>query len=315
MEIYKNAYQIQSLYGGRNLFQYLLTGERLILIDSGIGSTPEATILPYLERIGHDSRQLSMVITTHPDMDHQGGNSELRRHAPAALFTCGEADRELVEDPGALYAKRYNYMRANHGLGFEEKPPVDAGSHCRVDIGFRGGERIVLSNEWILEVLHVPGHSHGHLALYDRSHKAAFVSDAVHGHGCPKADGTMAIPVTYYYIETYLSTLSQLEALEIDALYTGHWPIMRGEEISDFLADSRRTVERLDRRILNALHKAPSGLTLKELVWAAREEFPEWPEDTNNLAMFSVKGHLERLESQGNVRIDAVGSLIRWSVI
>lgn len=315
MEIYKNAYQIQSFYGGRNLFQYLLTGDRLVLVDSGIGSTPEGTILPYMERIGHDPRQLSMVITTHPDMDHQGGNSALSRHAPAALFACGEADRDLVEDPQSLYAKRYNYLRANHGLGFQEEPPPDAGSHCRVDIGFGGGEQIALSDEWTIEVLHVPGHSRGHLALYDRSNKAAFVSDAVHGHGCPKADGTMAIPVTYYHIEAYLSTLSRLEALDIDALYTGHWPIMRGEEISDFLADSRRTIERLDRRILNALNKVPNGLTLKDLLLAAREEFPEWPEDTNNLAMFSVKGHLERLESQGSVRLDATRSPIRWSMI
>ena len=312
MELYKNAHQIQSLYGGRNLFQYLLTGDRLILIDSGIGSTPESTILPYIERVGHDPRRLSMVVTTHPDMDHQGGNSELRRHAPGAFFACGEADRELVEDPGTLYAKRYNYMRANHGLGFQEKPPIDAGSRCRVDIGFRGGERIALSDEWLLEVLHVPGHSRGHLALYDRLHKAAFVSDAVHGRGCPKADGTMAIPVTYYYLETYLSTLSQLEALEIDALYTGHWPIMRGDEVSDFLADSRHTVERLDRRILDSLNRNPAGMTLKELVSAAREEFPEWPEDTNDVAMFSVKGHLERLEAQGKVRIDPARSPIRW---
>ena len=312
MELYQGAHQIQSLFGVRNLFQYLLTGDRLILVDSGIAATPESTILPYIERLGYDPRRLSMVITTHPDLDHQGGNSAIRRVAASALFACGEADRELVEDPRTLYSKRYNYMRSDHDVGFEEQPPSDAGAVCAVDIGYRGGERIALSDGWEVEVLHLPGHSRGHLALYDRVHKAAFVSDAVHGNGCPKADGTLAIPVTYYYVDTYLSTLQYLEQLQIDALYTGHWPIMRREEVSDFLADSRRTVARLDRRFLRALSASTAGLTLKDLIAEAAEEFPEWPQDTRELAMFSVKGHLDRLEAQNKVRLVSGYHPLRW---
>ncbi len=136
MELYRGVYQIQSLLGERNLFQYLFAAERLMLVDSGVSATPATTIAPYIERTGHDPRQLAMVVTTHPDMDHQGGNSELRRIARSAVVACGEADRKLVEDPRCLYANRYNYMRANHGLGFEEEPPPEAGSYCRVDTGF-----------------------------------------------------------------------------------------------------------------------------------------------------------------------------------
>ncbi|HVT93019.1 MAG TPA: MBL fold metallo-hydrolase [Bryobacteraceae bacterium] len=311
MELYKGAFQIQSDFGGRNLFQYLLAGDRLILLDSGIASTPEETILPYLDRTGIDPSRLSMLITTHPDMDHQGGNAAMRKAAPNALLACGEADRDLVSDPANLYARRYNYLRPKHGLGFEETPPPSAGSRCRVDVGFRGGEKIALSDGWDVEVLHVPGHSHGHLAVYDRAHKAAFVSDAVHGHGCPKRDGSMAFAVTYYYIDVYLSTLRYLEGLELDALYSGHWPNMHGEEIGDFFADSRRTVERLDRAILGALGRHRAGLTLKELLQEARNEFPEWPVDTLDLAMFAVKGHLERLEQSAAVRSDT-GIPVRW---
>jgi len=306
--MYEGAFQIQSEFGGRNLFQYLLAGDRLVLIDSGIATTPETTILPYMDRLGYDPARLSMLITTHPDMDHQGGNAALLRAAPQALLACGEADRELVSDPLALYQRRYNYLRADHGLGFEEQPPPGAGSRCRVDIGFRGGERIAIADGWELEVLHVPGHSAGHLAIYDRAHGSAFVSDAIHGHGCPGIDGRMAIPVTYYRIEVYLSTLRYLDGLKIEHLYSGHWPNMRGEEVADFIADSRRTVDRLDRKIVRALLGCPQGLDLKQLIAAAGEEFPEWPSDTLDLAMFAVNGHLERLEETGRVRIAADGS-------
>lgn len=315
IELYPGVIQIQSLFGGRNLFQYLFSGERLLLVDGGVATTPEDVILPAIERSGKDPSRLTMIITTHPDMDHQGGNAALRRAAPEALVACGEADRELVQDPRELYQRRYNYLRGSDDVGFEEEPPASAGAACRVDVGFRGGERIALANDWILEVLHLPGHSNGHLGLYDPQHKTAFVSDAVHGRGCPKADGIMAIPVTYYYVETYLSTIRHLEDLNLTALYTGHWPTMHGEEIADFLSDSRFTVQRLEGRILKALPSHANGLTLKQLINEARDEFPEWPEDTQELAMFSIKGHLDLLQAKGRIRVDDTRAPWRWTLV
>lgn len=314
IELYPGVIQIQSLFGPRNLFQYLFLGERVLLVDSGVATTPEKVILPALEKAGKHPSRLSMIITTHPDLDHQGGNAALRLAAPEALFVCGEADRELVQDPRELYRRRYNYLRETDDVGFEKEPAADAGGPCRVDIGFRGGERIALANDWILEVLHLPGHSHGHVGLYDPKYKAAFVSDAVHGSGCPKADGDMALPVTYYYIETYLSTIRQLENLDLATLCTGHWPIMRGEEIADFLSDSRSTVQRLQDKILKALSIHAAGLTLKELIIEARDEFPEWPQDTQELAMFSIQGHLDLLQANQKIRVDERRLPRRWTV-
>lgn len=315
MELYKNVHQISSLYGGRYLFQYLFVGKRTMLVDSGIADTPAETIVPYIDSIGLDPTRLDMLLTTHPDGDHQGGNSAMREVAPSVMIACGECDRQLIENPINLYNDRYNFLKEEHGIGVEDNPSNDAGRRCRVDIGLVGGEQIVLSEDWDLEVLHVPGHSAGHLAVIDRRRKAAFVSDAVHGHGCPKADGAMALPVTYFQIETYLSTLNRLEALDLEALHTGHWPSMYGDEIKDFLNDSRRTVEVLDRRILSSLQQHRMGLTLNELIDEAREEFPEWPQDTRNLTMFAVKAHVDRLEANMQVRLKPSGHPRRWEHI
>lgn len=301
MELYHRAFQIQSEFGGRNLFQYLLAGDRSVLIDSGTAKTPETTILCYMDRVRFDPARLTFLITTHPDLDHQGGNAAIRKAAPQALLACGEEDREMVSDPNTLYSERYNHLKHDHGVGFDEQPSPEAGTRCRVDLGFRGGERISLADNWELQVLHVPGHSRGHLTLYDRRHQSAFVSDAIHGHGCPGVNGQMAIPVTYYYIDTYLATLQYFEGLEIQHLYSGHWPNMHGDEISDFLSDSRRTVDRLEARILRGLLHLPKGLTLRELIVEVREEFPEWPTETLDLAMFAVHGHLEHLQQTGKV--------------
>lgn len=313
MELYQHAYQIQSLYGGRNLFQYLFVGDNVLLVDTGIAETPERVIFPYLDKLQLKPERLTMAVTTHADLDHQGGNEAIKRTSPGVCLACGEADRALVEDPRQLYDRRYNFLRAEHDVGFETKPSPDAGRPRRMDIGFTGGEKLRLSDDWELEVLHVPGHSAGHLALYDARHRAAFVGDAIHGRGCPKAAGGMAIPVTYYRVEIYLSTLRYFERLEIDALYSGHWPIMRGEEIGDFIAESRQTVELLDRAILADLERNPAGLSLKELIQTAAEAMGDWPEEGRHLAMFPVKGHMDRLEARGKVRMVPGSRPVKWA--
>jgi glyoxylase-like metal-dependent hydrolase (beta-lactamase superfamily II) len=315
MELYPGAYQIQSLYGGRSLFQYLFVGANVVLLDTGIASTPEEVIFPYIDRLRITPQELTLAVTTHADLDHQGGNFALKHSSSRLLLGCGEADRALVEDPRALYADRYNFMREEHDVGFDAEPSPDAGHSCKMDLSFSGGERIGLGDDWSLEVLHVPGHSKGHLAFYDRKNRAAFVGDAIHGRGCPKATGGMAIPVTYYDVDVYLSTLRYFEGLPIDVLYSGHWPVMHGEEIGDFLADSRCTVELFDRAILAGLEKNPAGLTMKELIDVVATVIGEWPSDGLMLAMFPVKGHMDRLEQRGQVRVLRDARPVRWQKI
>jgi glyoxylase-like metal-dependent hydrolase (beta-lactamase superfamily II) len=315
MEIYKNAFQIQSLFGGRNLFQYFFNGDQRVLLDTGVSETPEKAIFPYLDRLKIKPQNLALAVTTHADMDHQGGNNAIKAASPQTWLACGEADRELVEDPQALYDHRYNFLKEEHGVGLDPVAPPLAGRPRKMDVTFAGGETIRLGENWQLEILHVPGHSRGHLAFYDRGHQAAFVGDAIHGRGCPKATGEMAIPVTYYQVDVYLSTLRYFESLPIQALYSGHWPVMRDEEIRDFIAESRRTVELLDRVILSSLAREPGGMVLAELIDAVAQAVGDWPKESWNLAMFPVKGHLDRLESQEKIRRLDGSHPIRWQKI
>ena len=171
-----------------------------------------------------------------------------------------------------------------------------------------------LSDEWGLEVLHVPGHSRGHLAVYDAKYKAVFVSDAIHGRGCPDAEGKLALPVTYYQVDLYLSTLRHFEKLEFDSLYSGHWPNMTGEEARDFIADSRRTVELFDRVILDSLKKNAAGRTLKELIGTVADAVGDWPAESCVFAMFAVKGHLDHLEEQRKVKVQRGSRPVKWQL-
>ena len=314
MELYPGLYLLKSLFGGRNLFQYLFVGDNVVVIDTGIVDTPEKVIFPYMDLIGLRPERLTLAVTTHADLDHQGGNDAIKRRSPGTWLACGEGDRALVENPQSLFDRRYNHLQKDHAVGLDVELMPLAGKLRRMDVTFAGGEKIRLRDDWALEVLHVPGHSHGHLAFYDRARKAAFVGDAIHGRGCPKAEGGLAIPVTYYYVDIYLSTLCHFEALEIDALYSGHWPIMHGEEIHDFIAESRQTVELFDQVILRDLGKHAAGLTLAELIDAVANAVGDWPKDSWALAMFPVKGHLDRLEQQGKVRPVRGTRPVKWQL-
>jgi len=315
MELYNHVHQIQSLFDGRNLFQYLLVGQNTVLVDTGIATTPDKVIFPYMERLGLSPDKLTLAVTTHSDLDHQGGNDAIKVQSPRTILSCGEADRELVESPRKLFDQRYNFLRTEHDVGFDPDPGPDAGRLRRMDLTFSGGETIRVDDDWTLEVLHVPGHSRGHLTLYDTKNKTAFVGDAIHGRGCPKAEGGMAIPVTYYYVDTYLSTLRYFESLEIKTLYSGHWPNMSGEEIADFINESRRTTEVLDRAILSSLSKHPAGLNMKELIDVVSNAVGDWPKETWIVAMFSVKGHMDRLEELNKVRTVRGMRPVKWELI
>ena len=314
MELDRNVYQIRSLFGGRNLFQYLFVGDNVVLVDTGIATTPDDVIFPYMDRLRLKPHQLTLAITTHADLDHQGGNAAIKQASAKTYLACGEADHLLVEDPRTLFDLRYNFLRAEHDVAFDSEPGAEAGKPQRMDFTFSGGERIRLRDDWDLKVLHVPGHSHGHLAVYDPKHRMVFAGDAIHGRGCPKANGGMAIPVTYFYVDIYLSTLRYLEALEINRLYSGHWPAMEGEEVQDFIAESRQTVELFDRVILSSLGKNASGLTMKDLIDAVSQAVGEWPKESWGLAMFPVKGHMDRLEKAGKVRVAGETRPVKWQL-
>lgn len=315
MELYRNVYQIQSLFNGRNLFQYFFNGARGLLLDTGIAETPEKAIFPYLGRLKLDPQKITLAVNTHSDMDHQGGNDAIKRISPASMLGCGEADRELVENPQTLYDRRYNFLKHDHGVGMDDTPPPDAGKPRPVDLTFSGGESIRLGDDWRLSAFHVPGHSRGHLAFYDPRQKAAFTGDAVHGRGCPKAAGGMAIPVTYYQVDVYLSTLRYFENLPVNVVYSGHWPTMSGEEFRDFLSESRQTVELIDRAILSGLANSDSGLTLKEIIDVIANAVGDWPEESWSLAMYPANGHLERLQALGKVRLRRDTHPPRWEQV
>ena len=83
-EIVPGIQRITQRLGARDLHLYLVMGERPLLVDTGLASSPEQIILPALGRLGVPPTRLGFLLVTHPDVDHFGGNSAMKRAAPQA---------------------------------------------------------------------------------------------------------------------------------------------------------------------------------------------------------------------------------------
>jgi glyoxylase-like metal-dependent hydrolase (beta-lactamase superfamily II) len=319
MEIFPGVHQVRSCIADRHLFQYILAGDNVVLLDTGFATTPEEVILPFLSQIGIEPQRVRLAINTHADADHHGGNSALKQRCENVLLGCGEMDREVIEDPDRLFASRYNQWLMDHGVGLRNNPEAEAwvrkmtGPPQRTDVSFRGGEVIAVSDRMSLRVLHVPGHSHGHLAFYDALNRAVYVGDALHGNYCPSREGNPSLPPAYFAILAYLSSIQTVEALDVQWIYSAHWPTYSGAQIAEFLAECRNFVERASARIRDALENHPEGISLRDCMAECGPAMGTWPPQNEWLLMYPVHGHLAHLEELGIARrTGEEGGLVRW---
>jgi glyoxylase-like metal-dependent hydrolase (beta-lactamase superfamily II) len=239
MEILPGIHRIESDLGARFMCQYLLTGEdRTVLIDTGLAGTPEEVIIPYIEGIGLSLEDVDEVIISHADVDHCGGNRALKERLPSLWFSCGEVDRAWVENNDLMLAEIYRWSEP-YGFGPDEDSrewiSTELGGDSPIDAGLRGGETIRLGPGRRIEVLHLPGHTPGHLGFWDPTNDAAIIIDAALETGIYDREGNRLIPPRYFDATGYQSTIRKLQTLRPQHLLTAHYPAMQGDEALDFL--------------------------------------------------------------------------------
>ncbi|HJW84622.1 MAG TPA: MBL fold metallo-hydrolase [Anaerolineae bacterium] len=319
MEIAPDIHMIPGAVGSRPLQLYMLIGDdRVALLDTGCAPDPDRLIFPYLTGIGLTPADVDMVIVTHSDLDHCGGNAAMKRANPNVLITCGEADRALVEDPAVMWARRYNRYAGPHDLAYSEndrKWIMDMlGDAQPVDVTWRGGETLRLGRDWRVEIHHVPGHSDGHLAVFDPRSRTVLTGDAVHGSVYLDLDGNPALCPTYLNVDTYLVTINYLRGLGAEILGGCHWPIKRGAAVGAFLDESRQFVEQADLALLAELDRRPGGATLQELIAAVGPRLGGWPRSVDHELKYALAGNLDRLAALGKVTADAAQRPIRYQL-
>ena len=285
MEVAPGIHRIEGDLGERYVCQYLLVGdERTLLVDTGLRDMPRAVIAPYLDGLRVDDALIS-----HADVDHCGGNRTLTELWPGTRLLCGEADRPWIESNAAMMAGNYRWYEA-YGFGpgpddiaFLER---ELGGDAPVDVGLRGGETLRLGRNRRVEVLALPGHTPGHLGLWDRETGAAIIIDAVLGDGIYDRAGQRLIPPRYYDAAAYEATIRRLRALDPELLLTAHYEVMDRAGAREFLDRALEFVAAVPAAV-----RAAGTTDLKPLTQEVDARVGPFPSFTHELAA-SVRAHL-----------------------
>lgn len=184
----------------RFVYIYLVCGEQVTLIDSGVAGAEEL-VFAYLDSIGR-GREISRMLFTHSHPDHIGAARAIRAET-GCLVLAGAGERSWIEDTG-----RQERERPVPGFNTLVGGPVP------VDRVVAAGEIVELGGGLLLEVIATPGHSVGSLSFFLRSEGALFCGDAVPVPG--------DLPI-YDDFRTSLVTLERLQQLEGVELLLEAW--------------------------------------------------------------------------------------------
>lgn len=317
MEITSGIYRLEPYIGKKLVAHHLIMGERSLFIDAGTPELAREALLPWLSEMLGDPARLDMLLVTHADVDHYGGLELFRQACPQTTIIGPALDRSWIESPEQIFAERYDAYHAEHGLTYE--PELThllhswIGKPVPLDMGLVGGEEIRCGQHLVLQILHVPGHTPGHLMLWEPKTQTAIIGDALNGMTQLDCDGNWTAPPPYTSRVDYLQSIQKLRALNPRILLTGHYPVMRGNEITAFMNASQDFIFHTDQMLADLFQAAPDLLTLAQLIDLANSRLGPFAFARD--LQFALEAHLAALEQQHRLQRYSRDGVIAWKWI
>jgi glyoxylase-like metal-dependent hydrolase (beta-lactamase superfamily II) len=223
MELAPGVYSIGQRKGGR-VHAYLFEhGRNLTLIDT-LFDTDARVVLGYLRRLGRSPADLEHIALTHAHRSHLGGLVRLKQLSGATVHAHPwEADiiaGERLAQPVGMRPRgplRTYPFRIGLALGRPKHVP------CPVDQAVQEDDQV-----GPLRVLHIPGHTPGHLAFHWAERGVLAVGDAI--ATWPRLDSGW--PGFNLNEEQYRASLRRLAQLEANVVGVGH-----GEPLAEGAAE------------------------------------------------------------------------------
>jgi hydroxyacylglutathione hydrolase len=175
-----------------------------------------------IRQMGIDPSAIKRVIMTHTHLDHIGCFPEIQQQIPEAELWVQTLEGEQLEQGDERTVHGMDMFRSMAEMQFGIKP----GDYTfQVQRKLEGGDILDIGGmTW--EVIHIPGHSMGGIALYNRSQKILIPGDVVY------ADYAIGRFDLYGADASALKkSLYNLAELEVDILLPGHNRI--GQELPD----------------------------------------------------------------------------------
>jgi glyoxylase-like metal-dependent hydrolase (beta-lactamase superfamily II) len=280
---------------------YVFPSDRITLFDCG-PNTPatENALMLGLAAVGMAPEQIARIAISHAHPDHYGMAPRLRDMSGAQILV-GERDLPKMQDRSMLVATGRLLLQA--GMPMEElaemgKRERKLGSEIRPEVeeaaALRDGDRLRFDG-FELEVLHLPGHTAGHICLYHRESGILFSGDTLLLDISPnpliEPDPMDPTERRRSLIE-YLASLDRLSHLPLSTVFPGHGPPIEDPMtvIQEMRSHHRRRTDTLAQML------DEGGKSAWQL---ANELFPRLEGFDNFLAVSEVVAHIDLLVDQG----------------
>jgi glyoxylase-like metal-dependent hydrolase (beta-lactamase superfamily II) len=256
-----------------------------------------------------DFTDIHTIILTHGHPDHYGMAGRIRQQAPRIKLMCHRWEADLIESRFIKFSEPREdiaFLLEKHGvpeadlqvLGAASMPILQKVTITLPDHMLYGGE-IISTGVYDLEVIWTPGHSPGHICLYEATNKLLFCGD----HVLP----TITPNVGYHVLSgdnplgDYLGSLHKLAHLKVAAVHPGHeysftdlkgrietiteHHRQRGEEILGLIAD----------------HFSNSYEIARRLTWSLNIPWEQFTPLQKRAAVTETIAHLEYLRWEGKI--------------
>ena len=277
------------------------------LIDCGLGTPGTGRRWQQaLAQLGHP--HVRRLVITHYHPDHIGASTRLAELTGAEEIVQGRRDRDLTVrtwlDPNS--ADRFQRYLLTHGMP-RETAERSAGEEGTLPIAPVEPTRLVDEGDTLdlagepFDVLVLPGHADGHIALLGQRSGRLFGGDVLLDEITPNVgrwEDNEPDP-----LGAYLETLGRIEELAPSVVYPGHRsviqrPAARAQEIAV------HHVVRLDEHERALRAGARSACAVAQHVWGGTLGFHE-----QRFALAEALAHIERLVRQGRATEDTPN---RW---
>jgi hydroxyacylglutathione hydrolase len=225
-----------SLSLDRFVYCYVIFGEEICLVDTGVAGT-EDIIFDLIRGAGRHPEEITTIIQTHAHPDHVGSTKAIKAKCHCQVLI-HEAEVRWLEDVDVQFAERP--VPGFHNL---------VGGSVEVDRALREGDKVDLGGSNVIEVVHTPGHSAGSISLLSREEGVLITGDAVPLVG--------EMPV-YEDATASMRSLERLLAIDGVDFLLGSWDIPRkGEEVGSMIEGGLEYLRRIDTTVAEITSQEP----------------------------------------------------------
>ncbi|MEM2726998.1 MAG: MBL fold metallo-hydrolase [Archaeoglobaceae archaeon] len=285
------------------LNSYVITGEKNLIIDTGFNlDLCYQQMISGLNEIGVELRKAEIFVT-HLHADHIGLAGRLGGEVYISK-TDAEIAIESVIHPehwdrlAEFYIK--NGFPQNEAEKVSKIHPAVKYSPKAIQFNFLEEGDLLEFGNYLLEVIHTPGHTPGHLCLYDPEKKILFSGDHILFDITPNITHWDTLDDA---LGDYLRSLDKVHKLEVDTTLPGH---------RNFHGDHRVRIEELQehhkRRLEEALNAVKVGSRTaweiaQHITWDLKyENWNDLPTMQKWFAVGETIAHLTYLEKRGMIR-------------